>query len=386
VYHQSTMAMDHAWGALIEQIHNSGRRVALTITGGGTGAIAELLRVPGGSRVLVEAVVPYDGAALARFLDGAPAQACSEDTATAMAWRARERVRALFPEATAIVGVGATASLASDRPKKGEHRCHIAVATDEGVDVTSIVLEKDRRARAVEEDVVARAIVIALARACVGAAPSTASVLDSGDHLAESHRPSRDPLALLLTGAIDRLTAFPDGQLARDAPVPRAVLSGSFNPLHAGHVEMASVASRILATPVAFELSVTNVDKPALGEAEVSRRLRQFEQRHVVELTRTPTFLEKSRLFPGTTFVVGVDTAERIVHPRYYGNSEAAMRAALDEIAGRGCRFLVAGRVNGADRFVTIADAPIPPEYRALFSGIPEAQFRSDLSSTSLRG
>jgi nicotinamide mononucleotide (NMN) deamidase PncC len=379
------MAVDDGWRALIEQIHGSGRRVALAITGGGTGAIAQLLRVPGGSRVLVEAIVPYDGAALASFLAGAPAQACSEETATAMAWRARERVRELLPEATAIVGVGATASLASDRPKKGEHRCHIAVATDEGVDVTSIVLEKDRRPRAAEEDVVARAIVIALARACGGRAPSLASMLDPGDHLAESHRPSPDPLALLLAGATNRLTSFPDGQLTRDAPTPGAVLSGSFNPLHAGHLEMARVASRILATPVVFELSVTNVDKPALGETEVRRRLRQFEGRHVVELTRAPTFLEKSRLFGGTTFVVGVDTAERIVQPRYYGNSEAAMRAALDEIAGRGCRFLVAGRVNDAGRFVTIADAAIPSEYRGLFSAIPEAQFRSDLSSTRLR-
>jgi hypothetical protein len=148
---------------------------------------------------------------------------------------------------------------------------------------------------------------------------------------------------------------------------------------------MARVASLILGTPVAFELSVTNVDKPTLGEAEVSRRVRQFEQGHVVELTRTPTFLEKSRLFGETTFVIGVDTAVRIVQPRYYGNSEAAMRAALDEIAGRGCRFLVAGRVNDAGRFVTLDAASIPPEYRALFSAIPEEQFRSDLSSTSLR-
>jgi nicotinamide mononucleotide (NMN) deamidase PncC len=379
------MAVDDGWRALIEQIHGSGRRVALAITGGGTGAIAELLRVPGGSRVLVEAIVPYDGAALASFLADAPAQACSEETATAMAWRARERVRALLPEATATVGVGATASLASDRPKKGEHRCHIAVATDKGADVTSIVLEKDRRSRAAEEDVVARAIVIALARACGGPAPSMASVLDPRDHLAESHRPSSDPLALLLAGATNRLTSLPDGQLVRDAPVTRAVLPGSFNPLHAGHLEMASIASRILGAPVVFELSVTNVDKPALGEAEVSRRLRQFEGRHVVELTRTPTFLEKSRLFPGATFVVGIDTAERIVQPRYYGNSRATMRAALDEIAGRGCRFLVAGRVNGEGKFVTIADVSIPREHRALFSAIPEAQFRSDLSSTSLR-
>ena len=58
-------AVDDAWRTLIEQIHASGRRVVLAITGGGSGAIGELLRVPGGSRTLVEAIVPYETTALA---------------------------------------------------------------------------------------------------------------------------------------------------------------------------------------------------------------------------------------------------------------------------------------------------------------------------------
>jgi nicotinamide mononucleotide (NMN) deamidase PncC len=379
------MAVDGAWQTLIEEIHASGRSVVLAITGGGSGAIGALLRVPGGSRTLLEAIVPYDEPSLAQFLAGAPGQACSEATAVAMARQARERARALSPTSAAPVGVGATASLVSDRPKKGEHRCHIAVATGEGFALTSIGLDKGRRDRASEEELVAGAIVTVLARACGVAAPSLTSLLGPGDQLAEDHRLSADPLVALLAGSIERLTCHPDGQLARGADVPGAVLPGSFNPLHAGHIGMARVASGILATPVAFELSVTNVDKPALGEAEVGRRLRQFAWRHVAELTRAPTFREKARLFPGATFVVGMDTAERIAQPRYYGDSEAAMRTALGEIAGRGCRFLVAGRVDGSGRFATVSEASIPPEYRGLFSGIPEEQFRNDLSSTALR-
>ena len=377
--------MDDVWRRLIEQVHASGRRVVLAITGGGSGAISQLLRVPGASRTLLEAIVPYDGAALAQYLAGVPDQACSEETAVAMARRAQERARALAPEATATVGLGATASLASDRPKKGDHRCHIAVASEQGLDVTSIVLEKDRRDRGTEEDIVARVIVTVLARACGIAAPSTNSLLDLGDRFTEGQSPPPDLLAQLLAGAIDRLTSCADGRLVRGAPIPRALLPGSFNPLHAGHLGLAQVASRRLGTPVAFELSVTNVDKPPLGEAEVTRRLRQFEPPHVLELTRAPTFCEKARLFPGTTFVVGADTAERIVRSRYYANSEAAMREALDEIAGLGCRFLVAGRADDAGQFTTVGEAPIPPEYRALFSAIPETDFRIDLSSTRLR-
>jgi nicotinamide mononucleotide (NMN) deamidase PncC len=74
---------DAAWQQLISALHASGRKAALAITGGGSGAIAELLRVPGGSRLLIDAQVPYDAQALAAFLGFAPEQACSSDTAIA---------------------------------------------------------------------------------------------------------------------------------------------------------------------------------------------------------------------------------------------------------------------------------------------------------------
>src|SRR6202161_1540187 len=102
---------DAAWQQLISTVHASGRKAALAITGGGSGAIAELLRVPGGSRLLIEAQVPYDAMALATFLGFPPAQACSSDTAIAMARSARERAARLVPLDTALVGLGATAAL-----------------------------------------------------------------------------------------------------------------------------------------------------------------------------------------------------------------------------------------------------------------------------------
>src|SRR5439155_55171 len=81
-------------------------------------------------------------------------------------------------------------------------------------------------------------------------------------------------------------------------------------------------AEEIAGGPVAFELSVVNVDKPPLGAADVRHRFAQFRGRARVELTRAPTFLQKSRLLPGATFVVGADTAERLVAGRYYDNDE----------------------------------------------------------------
>src|SRR5215831_9060653 len=120
---------DAASQQLISALHASGRKAALAITGGGSGAIGELLRVPGGSRLLIEAQVPYDTRALASLLGFAPAQASSADTAIAMARSARARAARLVPAGTDPVGLGATAALASDRPRLGEHRFHIAFAT-----------------------------------------------------------------------------------------------------------------------------------------------------------------------------------------------------------------------------------------------------------------
>jgi hypothetical protein len=142
----------------------------------------------------------------------------------------------------------------------------------------------------------------------------------------------------------------------------------------------------MLGGPVAFELSVVNVDKPPLAAEEVRRRLAQFRGEATVELTRAPTFHDKARLFPGVTFVVGIDTAERILHPRYYGGDEAGTRAALDEIARAGSRFLVAGRVDTRGRFMTLAALDVPAPFAPLFAEIPEHRFRHDVSSTALRG
>src|SRR5215831_6131780 len=89
--HTELRAANAKWQELIAALHASGRKAALAITGGGSGAISELLRVPGGSRLLIEAQVPYDMQALAVFLGFAPTQACSSNTALAMAQTARAR-------------------------------------------------------------------------------------------------------------------------------------------------------------------------------------------------------------------------------------------------------------------------------------------------------
>src|SRR5262249_21914739 len=153
------------------------------------------------------------------------------------------------------------------------------------------VMAKGRRDRAAEEEVVSRAIILWLAHACGIAVPSPRSLLGEDETFAETATANVHILDRFLAGEFDRVTAQPDGQLMLSAPRLPVLLPGSFNPKHAGHVLLALVAEEITQQPLAFEISVTNVDKPPLEAATVRQRLTQFAWKSPVELTRAPTFL-----------------------------------------------------------------------------------------------
>jgi len=422
--------MSDPWHELIRRIHEAPLQAVIVVTGGGASAISELLSVPGGSRTVLEAVVPYSSAALVDWLGRPPDHFCVEETALAMAAVAYERAKVLAEaqrtqargETPAqsvdssdceFVGVACTASLVSDRPKKGEHRCYIATQGRCATSSRSLVFEKGARDRQGEEHLVGNLILKALAQAA-GIADLPALDLRPGEKVV-SESATADPLAVeLLEGKRGVVWSLPAADIAADtrgkpadgpvsrgesethtrsAPLhqvlpfphsaPTGLVCGAFHPLHFGHEQLRPAAERILGGPVYYEISLLNVDKPPLDFLSLERRRAQFTGQPLA-LTAAATFAEKASLLPSLTFVVGIDTAERIVDPRYYGGSEAAVRKALEKIREAGCRFLVAGRMMG-DSFRTLSDARVPAEFASLFAEIPASEFRADVSSSQLR-
>ena len=67
-----------AWTELVANVHSCECQVVIAVTGGGSKAISQLLEIPGGSRTVLEAVVPYSQAALEDWLGNPVDQAIIE--------------------------------------------------------------------------------------------------------------------------------------------------------------------------------------------------------------------------------------------------------------------------------------------------------------------
>lgn len=286
--------------------------------------------------------------------------------------------------------------------------------------------------------------------------------------LPHAHQPhEEDAAGASFRRLSDAARVSPDPAL----PPGTLIVSGSFNPFHQGHEQMALAAQRVARRwqqrshppPLIFEMSMENPDKPPLDPRTVLERVEQFISPHHTTLwggkeltgisgtpwpvlvTRAPLFREKVRVqrqgseeselafapplgipswqalsFPGAWFVVGFDTARRMVNPKYYNDDPTAVVAFLSELQAAGTRFLVAGRVESARAegpFLTLRDMmdeiptcfrpeeyPEPPTevapefqmqhlpvgYRPwsdvpLFLPIPEEEFRQDLAATDIR-
>lgn len=305
------------------------------------------------------------------------------DTAEAMARVALKRATERFLEdtrqfqtvATAeVFGVGCTAALVSATPKKGSHRCNIAIISSlKGLSLYRLTLNKALGRSREEEDSICSALVLdSIARHC---AVEAAPVLSGGDHPidpatiqsvplssirgTDTANHDRDEILKSEDVPADSIAAVCERRLTHSifilkhdesSPASFAVLDGiqlpfgsvvypgSFNPLHEGHIALVSAAIESIqplssSSPpplVVFEIAVANADKPSLEREEVRRRLLQFDTARnslltrynltniAVVITSEPMFVGKSSLFKGCTFLIGADTCARLIDSKYY--------------------------------------------------------------------
>jgi len=376
----------------IELLNRFGAQVVVVVSGGGTQVIPQLLAEGGASNVMLEALVPYAKSAVAEFLGGNPDAYCSDRTTRQLAVAGWQRSVKLSSQGRNNVGIAATASLRSEKPKMGQHRVHVATHRVQETVTATLQLKKNARSRLEEERVAALL--------CLDVLVST--VTETTNH------PWRKELESLLLPEEEIVrneyrapVRWQKLWISEDVEVPieinssgqtrqrlgqvnnRLIFSGSFSPLHEGHLAMARIAEEIAERPVEWELSVTNVDKPMLDYIEVSRRVGQFEGK-TLWLSRAATFIEKVHVFPQSTFVMGADTYVRLIDPKYYHGSQKRLNDAMRTICRQSRGLIVFGRMQD-QKFQNPTTCDVPPALREITYFVSEREFRMDVSSSGIR-
>ncbi|MDB2646077.1 hypothetical protein N9Y97_04280 [Pseudomonadales bacterium] len=359
--------------ALAPKLHTSPWQGVFYITGGGASLISQLLAVPGASSTVLEALVPYAEKSLAQLLGKAPEQAVATATARALAMAAYKQANTLADGKN--FGFGASASLVTNREKKGQTRAHWTIQAAEFTHSFSLLLHV-QHSRQEQETQLTDAFWQSIDWALLNSSKADSST----DLFAElgiekqSHTAQKQWQPLLQAPPHTWCTGDHDGKL---------LLPGSFNPIHQGHKDMLKVAESITGLTGAFELTLRNADKPDIDFLSTAERLQKIQD-HDVWLTNLSNFSAKAVAFPGTTFALGTDTLARIGELRFYANDEKLREQALQALADLKTKFLVFGRLNGED-FITLEDLNLPPTLAQLCQGVPVSQYRNDTTSSAIR-
>uniref|UniRef100_A0A6C0KX69 Cytidyltransferase-like domain-containing protein n=1 Tax=viral metagenome TaxID=1070528 RepID=A0A6C0KX69_9ZZZZ len=170
------------------------------------------------------------------------------------------------------------------------------------------------------------------------------------------------------------------------------VVPGSFNPMHDTHINMAIAAAlQMNYTTIYFELSIINAakDKPLLDELQkriidIINKLKDKKKpgkelnRYTVKLviTKAALFSEKKAIFPSSAifFVTGMDTADRILDPKYYYNN-------LNDLKPTDPSFINPQTIAGYNAYLidTLPNFLIAPRLvRRIKDGIAEAYKEAD--------
>lgn len=324
---------------LIQKLNESPTKVFIAATGGGSSFIGDYLQIPGGSKTILGFYVPYAQPLFDEFIGGKPDKYVSSAAARKLAVASYDKAKKLGGN----LGMGVSCSLTTGAGEREgrENWVHIAVHSSCFTSIYSTRIDQTFSTREAQECFVAR-IMLEILSYESGFFPEFAKW--EGDSY-ERHESKYTIISELINYDEPKCVAI-NTELLSDS---LSIFSGSFNPFHEAHESISLLAEEILGGRPILEISVKNVDKAGLDYIDIKQRIEALRGKPTL-LTNTPLIMDKLRLIRKTrpkvklTFVMGKDTWDRFLNPKYDQNIPALVtELAWNNVYG-GINFLVFGR------------------------------------------
>jgi len=320
---------------LASRIKEAGAFVYISATGAGAGLQNLLWQIPGASSFLIGASFPYSTTELESFVGHPLEKYCSEDVAIEMAMAAYTRAKVhawgTGKTSTPCYGLGVTASVATNKIHRGDHRVHVAVfGSDNRVHTytRTMVKQEGLPARIDDGRDVDEIALKILADAMGVSTNQKMTVTDLSDDE-------------IMDRFILNLPVFTAGWGIRRSKAwweeksrpSRAILPGSFNPPHVGHFQMANRVNNLTSSTPVYQINVDSPHKGNLKAAEILSRVAAFvaakKERPIWELQdysdlSFPIHITKGRplfinkIVEGSRhFIVSTETIKTFLDPKW---------------------------------------------------------------------
>ncbi len=373
--------------ALTALVQSSGYYAHFMCAGAAYGAPDTISRVPGASKVLHGGQCSHAYPMTDRILGYKPSSYASPETGAALAvvgfFRAEEYAALEKKLDRPILSIGCTSALQTDRTRKGEDRVDLALRKNGQLYVAHVVLSKQQT----RDQQIDFSNYLALNMALWGAGIEQIALeedMSSAEFV--SGRPGiLQPRLLEISDPGTEFVHLDRGGMVSEFdPKGKILYPGSFNPLHFGHIKAARAGERASKKDIVFEISTKRVNKDEVERAEALRRANLLRGTGAVIVgSNARLFVEKLDRYGINTFLVGTDTAIRVVDPSVY--PERTMHSVLGHMRDHGVVFWVMQRQLNEGSFsgqAPLTAEYIPLEYRSMFRDIPGT---FDISSTELR-
>lgn len=300
---------------LIDLVNRTDLNIFVIATGAGAGITQQIWNTVGCSSFFMGSSFPYSPIHSSKELGYTPEKFVSIETSVDLAIRAY--IKAYEPNKQAV-GVGLTASVASSKIHRGDHKIIVSVLTDNYCFTSSMILPKGTGdfCRQLDGSIADKLAIDALLAA-----------IDKSNtipNLINGCKVETIDSSLIAQNSLIKRPYF--NKLGKRLPVPSKEIPnlyypGNFNPIHEGHLGAAQTTTHYMALhfgqyqEVIFTTTINPPHKAALSTTEALQRVALLQGHNFMLTHGDARYIDKARTYPGSGFIIGADAFIRMMDP-----------------------------------------------------------------------